>query len=507
MPGNILLVDDDPKILEILQKTLVKRGHDVHTASDGKQALDLYNKCDVDMVVLDVRLPDTDGRDLLEEMRATKPVPVLFLSASSDAEIRASTLDRGAEDFLVKPVALPEFNAKVRKILGSYRTTQALEWEVTKSQQDYDQANRDLKRQLLSLRTLFGISQDLNRRLDTEELIGNLSLTLVGELQLSSVLILTSSGPNKQRLVIREVKGISRSRIEDLSLSVDDPFVQALVGLEGPVKITRTSNAEWMRKLPDVRLAMFEYVTPILVGGSKLRGVVFTGPKLNGREYSQFDIDMLKSVCNSAGIGLDNASLFQELQNTYLSTVKALVSLIEAKDPYTKGHTERVADYAVALGARMQLPKEQLKSIAFGAVLHDIGKLAIYEGLLNKEGKLTAKEWEEMKRHPVLGAQIIERMPFLHDAVGAVRHHHEQWNGGGYPDGLSGERIPIGARIVAVADSFDAMTTDRAYRPAFSRQEAMRRLRDGAGSQFDPRVVSCFLELIEGGYRLRSVKA
>ncbi len=173
MPGNILLVDDDPKVLDILEKSLTKRGHDVHVAKDSRQALDLFNSTDVDMVVLDVMLPDGDGRELLHKMRQIRSVPVLFLSGSSDPDIRVSTLDNGAEDFLVKPIALREFNAKVGKILGSYRTTKALEWEITKRQEDLALANKELKRQLLSMRTLFGIAQDLNRRLDTEALLGN----------------------------------------------------------------------------------------------------------------------------------------------------------------------------------------------------------------------------------------------------------------------------------------------------------------------------------------------
>ena len=506
MPGNILLVDDDPKVLEILEKSLTKRGHDVHVASDSREAMDVFNSTDVDMVVLDVILPDGDGRELLQQMRQTKSVPVLFLSGSSDPDVRVNSLDRGADDFLVKPVVLREFNAKVRKILGSYRTTRALEFEVSKRQEDLATVNRELKRQLISMRTLFGITQDLNRRLDTDELIGNLALTLLGELQLSSVVVCTSKGKRRDVFVPREVKGLDRKRIDDLRIHKDSPFTQELLELKRPKKISRTKRRDWATELPDMRLAMFEYATPILVGGKKIRGVVFTGPKINSREYSAFDLEMLKSVCNSAGVGLDNAALFQELQNTYLSTVKTLVSMIEAKDPYTKGHTERVADYAVALGARMQLPREHLKNIAFGAVLHDIGKLVVYEEVLNKEGELTDEEWEAMKEHPVIGAEIIENMPFLGGAVGTVRHHHEQWDGSGYPDGLSGDDIPIGARIVAVTDGFDAMTTDRAYRQAFSPFEALQRLKDAAGTQFDPHVVACFIELIESGYKVRGTK-
>jgi response regulator RpfG family c-di-GMP phosphodiesterase len=506
MSGNILVVDDDPKVLEILEKTLKNKGHDVHVARDAEEALGRYKIRIPDMVILDIVLPDMDGRDLLKIMRSVpgvNDVPALFVSASSDPETMVNALSCGADDFLVKPFSLQEFNAKVHKVLGSYESTRALaeraeelESEVSEKKASNKQINRELKRQLLAMRTLFDISQDLNRRLDLDEMINGFSLTLVGELQLSSLALFTTRRERDDCFYLQGLKGIDRDRMKDLTLKTDSKFAEWVISNPRPQKLVGRENEEQLGILPDRRLAVFEYVSPIVVK-QELKGIVFVGPRLSEKEFTSSELDMLRSMCNSAGIGLDNARLFRELQNTYLSTVKALVSIIEAKDPYTKGHTERVADYTIALGRKMGLPKDAIRDLAFGAVLHDIGKLVVYERVLNKPGRLSEDEWASLKEHPSIGASIIENMDFLMGTVDLVRHHHEAYDGTGYPDGLAGEQIPLGARIISVADSYDAMTTDRSYRKALSSTVALDSLKAKAGSQYDSEVVKYFVELIE----------
>jgi len=506
MAGNILVVDDDPKVLEILEKTLKNKGHNVSVARDAEEALGHYKVQVPDMVVLDIVLPDMDGRDLLTIMQSvpgSSPLPSLFVSAYSDTDTMVNALNCGADDFLVKPFSLTEFNAKVDKVLSSYQSaralverTEALETEVSQEQATNEQIDRELKRQLLAMRTLFNLSQDLNRRLDFDEMVNGLALTLLGELQTSSLAIFTTRRERDTNLYMQSVKGIDRDKMADLVLQPDSDFASWLMSDPRPQKLIKQKDEKWFRALPDVRLAIFEYVTPIVVK-RKLQGMVFIGPRLSDKEYVTSELNMLHAICNSAGIGLDNARLFQELQTTYLSTVKALMSIIEAKDPYTKGHTERVADYCVAVGKKMGLAKDAIRDLAFGAVLHDIGKLVIYESILNKPGQLNEEEWEVLKEHPSIGADIIENMDFLSGTVELVRHHHENYDGNGYPDGLKGEEIPMGARIIAVSDSFDAMTTDRAYRKALSRETAIEQLQSMAGTQFDPKVVAAFVELVE----------
>jgi diguanylate cyclase (GGDEF)-like protein/putative nucleotidyltransferase with HDIG domain len=183
-----------------------------------------------------------------------------------------------------------------------------------------------------------------------------------------------------------------------------------------------------------------------------------------------------------------------------LSAVYALVSVVETRDPYVYGHSRRVNTYAVALAEAIGLSHDEVSKVSTAALLHDIGKIGIPDKVLNKKGKLDEDNWEAIKAHPRLGANIVGNIPNLAPCVSIILHHHERWDGSGYPDGLKGEEIPLEARILAIADSFEAMTSDRPYRPALSREEVVKKLRQGAGVQFDPKLVEVFVGLIETGF-------
>ncbi|MFP3899165.1 MAG: diguanylate cyclase [Dehalococcoidia bacterium] len=182
-----------------------------------------------------------------------------------------------------------------------------------------------------------------------------------------------------------------------------------------------------------------------------------------------------------------------------LSAIYALASTVEARDPCTYGHSRKVNTYAVALAEAIGLTPDQIFRVSTAALLHDVGKIGVPDKVLNKKGKLTAEDWEAIKMHPRLGATIIGNVPDLIPCVNTVLHHHERWDGNGYPEGLTGEQIPIEARILAVADAFEAMTSIRPYRPALWHDKATEQLRQGAGSQFDPGLVEVFIGIIEAG--------
>jgi putative two-component system response regulator len=188
-----------------------------------------------------------------------------------------------------------------------------------------------------------------------------------------------------------------------------------------------------------------------------------------------------------------------QLQQAYLGSLTALANAVDIRDRYTVGHVERVTAYAVTLAQYLGWKERQIEVLRFGSILHDIGKLHVSEATLFKKTPLTDEEWEEIKRHPVIGAEMIRNIPYLIEAIPIVRHHHEQWNGKGYPDGLAGDAIPEGARIVKLADTIDAMMTDRPYAPAIPLEKVACEIHLLSGKVYDPKVVEAFQHTWETG--------
>jgi len=197
-------------------------------------------------------------------------------------------------------------------------------------------------------------------------------------------------------------------------------------------------------------------------------------------------------VASQVGAAIHRCQLVAELEGAFLTTVGVLADAVELQDAYTADHANEVADLAAAVGVRMGIAGSALDRLRYGALLHDVGKIGIPGEILRKPGPLTAAERERMDEHTAIGARMLERIPFLAPVAPLVRSAHERHDGGGYPDGLAGEEIPIAARIIAVCDSFDAMTTNRPYRTAMSVENALEELARCAGGQFDPAVVDAF---------------
>jgi len=195
----------------------------------------------------------------------------------------------------------------------------------------------------------------------------------------------------------------------------------------------------------------------------------------------------------------DPMELAAQLAHANLATVAALAAAVDAKDPYTQGHSHRVSRYAATLARAMLLPVPDLARIELAGQLHDVGKIGVPDACLTKPGKLTADEYLAIQQHPVIGERMLAEVPYLREILPAVRHHHERWDGEGYPDRLSGSQIPPDAAILAVADSFDAMTSSRTYRAALPTAEARRRILEGSGSQFSPEVVRAFEQAMAAG--------
>lgn len=227
---------------------------------------------------------------------------------------------------------------------------------------------------------------------------------------------------------------------------------------------------------------------------------ILTGKDLGAEDYLVKPLNRVE-LLTAVRSRLDRSQQLRvvRLYEAYESSLTMLANAIEARDRYTRGHVERVTAYAVILAKQMGWQGKRLEELRFGAILHDIGKIHIRENTLCKNGPLDPEEWDEIKKHPAIGASMVKDIPYLLPAIPAIKYHHEQWDGGGYPYGIAGEEIPLMARIVSVADAFDAMTSSRAYQEARSPQLAYDEILNGNKTCYDPNVVAAFTRSWNGG--------
>lgn len=213
--------------------------------------------------------------------------------------------------------------------------------------------------------------------------------------------------------------------------------------------------------------------------------------------FNDHDLETLENVANQAVSAIENARLYENIQKIYLSTIEVLATAIDAKDPYTQGHSRRVTQYSVAIAEQMGLSVAEIENIRYAGLLHDVGKIGIKDSIIRKPGRLTDEEYGIIKMHPSIGARILRPVDFLADKIPGVLYHHEYYDGRGYPEGLGGEDIPLAGRIICVADAFDAMTTNRPYRKGLSVNTVIAELKKFSGKQFDPVCVEAFLEAFD----------
>ncbi len=244
----------------------------------------------------------------------------------------------------------------------------------------------------------------------------------------------------------------------------------------------------------------------------QLMAILLLGEKYDGSKFEQEELSFFAALASDAAMGIRNAQLFEHLQKEaesnhqlFLQTISVLGSAIEAKDTYTHGHTERVTQYAIAIAGQMiknksaEFSDQFIEDLYISGLLHDIGKIAVPEVILNKEGRLTDEEYEIIKLHPTKGAEIVESLNLSSDIMAGIKYHHEAFNGWGYPEGLRADDIPMSAAVLAVADAFDAMTSDRSYRKGMPNEKAIKEIKRCANAQFNPLPAKAIVELYEMG--------
>jgi len=274
---------------------------------------------------------------------------------------------------------------------------------------------------------------------------------------------------------------------------VSSELMDALFLLDSVTIFHRKQRSPWTREFLFSDAMNWGAIAPIRAHGENLGALL-----INHASPLRFRTEHaagLQSLATLAGVAILEDRHRAHLEDLFMSVIVSLTMALEAKDPYTEGHSVRVAAYSEAIGKQLGLPTRTLDMIHRSCLVHDIGKIAVDETILQKGGSLDSDEREKMDMHPLIGESILRPIALLEPLLHGVRSHHEHFDGSGYPDGLKGEAIPIEARVMAVADAFDAMTSNRPYRPAMPEEEALQELRRNAGAHFDPRVVAAFEEI------------
>jgi putative nucleotidyltransferase with HDIG domain len=300
----------------------------------------------------------------------------------------------------------------------------------------------------------------------------------------------------RNELFIEVATGLSE-RGRRLRLPVGQGIAGYVAASQRPVLSRNTATDKRYQVEVSGPLQTLTLISAPVACRGKLLGVLnFERPLEKNNAFCMDDLEFLSTLASQAGIAIENAALYNDLVQVYFDTIRSLASALEAKDIYTHGHSRRVAKDAVRIARRLDLGKKDLEEIRHGALLHDIGKIGIRDSILFKAGPLDEEERRHIQSHPAVGANIMASFEVLQQVRDIIRYHHERWDGRGFPDGLRGEEIPLGARIVCIADSFDAMITSRPYREGMPIPKALEILRKERGGQFDAKLVDIFLEVI-----------
>ncbi len=359
--------------------------------------------------------------------------------------------------------------------------------------------NSELKKRIERLTSLDACSKATASILDTDRLLDVVMSLVVNVMQFDRALIMLLDD-EKRALIPVKIAGDSSVGIavmKSYSVPLDRKSnILARVVDSGIAQIVTNVDHSLLRK-ENLILRTFNpksFVAVPLVTRNRVVGVM-AAERIKGlHDFTSADLDFVMNFCSQIATSLENARLIEDMKRSFMSSILSLASALEAKDPYTRGHSNRVAVYSTIIARSLGIAEERVELIRQMALMHDIGKIGIPDSIINKEGRLTESEYNEIKRHPLVSMQIIQPLMFYHPDISLVKSHHERYDGQGYPDGLSGDDIPLEARILAVADSFDAMTSDRPYRSAMSREAALAELERNKGRQFCPRVVTMFRE-------------
>lgn len=355
---------------------------------------------------------------------------------------------------------------------------------------------------------LLQVSSLINSSIDSHELLQTIVSQARSVLNAEGGALLLYNATNKSLIyeaVVTENKVMGEPRLQ---ISLGESIAGWVAEHQIPVYVAdidqddRFENVSHQDLGLEVRSVL---AVPMLFQGKLLGVLEAVNPSLK-RFIESEAVELFGFFANQAASAISNAKLFSDFKELFVNTVSSLSHALEAKDEYTSGHAHRVATFSTVIAKEMGMSLRDIDNVELSALLHDIGKIGVPEGILTKPAKVTDAEFEEIKKHPVHGFKILEPLEHLDEVLPGIMHHHERWDGKGYPDGLKGESIPVTARIVCVTDAFDAMTSTRPYRKALPDEEALKRLKEASGTQFDPQVVDALFRAYEKGHLITTNK-
>ncbi|MES0491290.1 MAG: HD domain-containing phosphohydrolase [Leptospirales bacterium] len=473
---QILVVDDEVLTLRLVQKVLKKHNLDVSTAANAEEALEIIKNKNFNLLLTDVRMPGLNGIELLHQFKQHSPgAAAVIFSGHGNLDMALDAINKGSDGFLMKPFTTDELINTVNSALDRVRLLRE---------------NIRLK----SIVPLFEVSKKLVTKLKTDELLDYLVSVAGDETGSDSVSIMLKK--DEKSLEISAVRGIGE-HYKGKTFKIGEGFAGMVAQNGKPLLLNdadKDENLNVSMKRDNISSAI---IIPIQIDHD-IKGVInVTKLKGNSPAFTEGDADFMTILAGQAAVALENVKLVEGLNDLFISTIRVLSNTIDMKSKWTSGHSDRVTQFALKLASELNLENGQIKNLELACLLHDIGKIGTFEYVLDKPGKLTAKEFEMVKNHSVAGFELLIPIKQLKGITKIIRHHHERFDGDGYPDGLKGTNIPFLSRIIAVADSYDAMKSDRPYKHGKDIKFIMKELKQCSGSQFDPEVVSACIKILE----------
>jgi len=492
MSQKILVVDDEEIVRRVIRLHLEREGWVGIEAGDGVEALEILKKEPIDLVLCDIKMPRMDGITLLKQLKGKGvPVPVIMISGFVDMETAIEVLRQGAFDYLTKPIQRNVLILSVKRGLEYKELIEdrrRLEAENKKYQEYMEQK---VAEQTALIEQLFEVSIYLTT-LEGLETISDFLVESISRLTKSRRISVLLYNKSSRRLEIIKAKGVPLEWVKKTRQAVGEP-IAGKVYADGKAVIIDAIGEKNGAKGYSASKA---FVSLPLGNQNNPLGVINVTDKDGDVFFNRVDLKILESLAASASVAIQNDLRRMDIEEVYLELVKTLAEAIETKDAYTRGHCERVPEISLNIAKTMGLSLHQIRDILLASILHDVGKIGIPERILTKAGPLDQQEWALIHEHPDLGLNIIQHVGFLGEAREIIAQHHERYDGTGYPKGLKGESIHLGARILAVADTFDAMSSERPYHPSLKKAMIIEEIRQQAGLQFDPQVVEIFLALL-----------